>query len=53
MAHSSSHSERSIHDMLYDKDTPSMKMNESAIQSGKEIRCFLFLQLIIKLYYNY
>lgn len=36
MAHSSSNSEeRSIHDMLYDKDTPSMKMNESAIQSGK------------------
>lgn len=39
MAHSSNHSEKSIHDMLYDKDTPSMKMNESAIQSGKKSFC--------------
>lgn len=36
MAHSSSHSERSIHEML--KDTPPMNESNSAIQSGIEGR---------------
>lgn len=35
MAHSSSHSERSIHEML--KDTPPMNESNSAIQSGSLI----------------
>lgn len=36
MAHSSSHSERSIHEML--KDAPPMNESNSAIQSGIEGR---------------
>lgn len=36
MAHSSGHTERSIHDML--KDTPSMNESNSAIHSGIEGR---------------
>lgn len=38
MAHSSGHTERSIHDMLKDQNVPSMNESNSAIHSGIEGR---------------
>lgn len=38
MAHSSGHTERSIHDMLKDEKMPSMNESNSAIHSGIEGR---------------